>query len=98
MIVKAMTFNIQHGLDYKELLNKKRIINLDKVCDLIKQNKLVLDVYKTMTHQIPYKDSLFDRIKKFYLAESTFRYFWRTERRREYAVTVYKQPARTGPC
>lgn len=38
MIVKAMTFNIQHGLDYKELLNKKRIINLDKVCDLIKQN------------------------------------------------------------
>lgn len=37
MIIRVMTFNIQHGLDYIELLNKKREINLNKVCDLIKE-------------------------------------------------------------
>lgn len=37
MNIKIMTYNIQHGLDYKKLLNKERIIDLDRICEIIKQ-------------------------------------------------------------
>jgi len=37
MELKVLTYNIQHGLDYIKLLNKERVINLDKICDIIKQ-------------------------------------------------------------
>lgn len=36
MHVKVMTYNIQHGLDYLKLLNKERFIDLDKICNIIK--------------------------------------------------------------
>lgn len=37
MNLKLMTYNIQHGLDYQKLLKKERIIDLDKIIDVIKQ-------------------------------------------------------------
>lgn len=35
--IKVMTYNIQHCLDYKQLLLKKRIINIDMICDIIQK-------------------------------------------------------------
>lgn len=37
MNLKLMTYNIQHGLDYKKLLNKERIIDLEKIINVIKE-------------------------------------------------------------
>lgn len=38
MEFKVLTYNIMHGLDYKKLLNKERIIDLDKICEIIKKS------------------------------------------------------------
>ena len=32
-----MTYNIMHGLDYIKLLQKERIIDLDKIIEIIKE-------------------------------------------------------------
>ena len=37
MNIKIMTYNIQHGLDYKKLLNKERVIDLDKIVNILKK-------------------------------------------------------------
>ncbi len=42
MNIKIMTYNIQHGLDYKKLLNKERIIDLDKIYQVIKDEDVDL--------------------------------------------------------
>lgn len=42
MALKVMTYNIQHGLDYKKLLNKERIIDLDKIYQVIKDENIDL--------------------------------------------------------
>lgn len=34
-MIKLMTYNIQHGLDYKKILNNERIINLKSIIDVI---------------------------------------------------------------
>lgn len=37
MELKIFTYNIQHGLDYKKLLNKERVIDLDLISNIIKK-------------------------------------------------------------
>ena len=37
MELKIFTYNIQHGLDYKKLINKERVIDLDLISDIIKK-------------------------------------------------------------
>jgi len=40
MNLRVMTFNIQHGLNFIKLLNKERIIDLDRVVQTIKDNNV----------------------------------------------------------
>lgn len=57
MSFKVMTYNIQHGLDYKKLINKERVINLDRICEIIKKenpdiiglNEVYNDIYNIET-------------------------------------------------
>lgn len=63
MELKIFTYNIQHGLDYKKLLNKERVIDLDLISDIIKKynpdiiglNEVYNDINKKVTvEQVKY--------------------------------------------
>ncbi len=63
MELKIFTYNIQHGLDYKKLINKERVIDLDLISDIIKKynpdiiglNEVYNDINKKVTvEQVKY--------------------------------------------
>lgn len=52
--IKVMTYNLQHCLDYKKLLFKKRVIDIDMFCNIIKkENPDIIglnEVYNDINH------------------------------------------------
>ena len=77
MELKVLTYNIQHGLDYKKLLNKERVIDLDLISGIIKkynpdiiglnevyndvENKVTLEQVKYIASKLGYKYCYFGR-------------------------------------
>lgn len=56
MDIKIMTFNIQHGLNFIKLLNKERVIDLDKIVETIKEQQAEIialnEVYNDIDHKV----------------------------------------------
>ena len=48
MIIKVMTYNIQHGLDYSSRINGKLKTNLEAIKDVINTLKMYINMYKKM--------------------------------------------------